>query len=345
MAELYINKEDIGSIIASFGNEDSSFVMRSFTGDTSKKRCIFYLQGKECKIDIHLKKDRINIVPVGNKNIDEANRLIDYIAKKGFSVGTETLQYVFPCTKDVVDSLEIYINDECIGVVRCEKAGNIYRFIGYNGDVATLTFYVSTNKAMIQSKPFHAYSIVTTYLSSLPDFSFEDIVSLNNSFASMNTPASVIRAEMQSKLGEVYNYLDEALLKSMSGSLALLRQQNSYEDYTGHLAGNFKALEGYLKKLLVKKFGYILTRANTFEMFYVDKRTHIAPIDQNPTISQQCVSELKRLYSIYSNKRNVYLHATIDPSQTPIIATLKEAISLSDEILKAISESFSIIFP
>ncbi len=345
MAELYINKEDIDSIIKSFSSEDSSFVVRSFIGDTSKKRCIFYLQGKECKIDIHLKRDRINIVPVGNKNIEEANRLIDYIAQKGFSIDIETLQYVFPCTKNVVDSLENYITDECTGIVRCEKAGNIYRFIGYNGDIVTFSFYVSTSKAMIQSKPFHAYSIVTTYLSTLPDFSFEDIVSLNNTFASMNTPASAIRAEMHGKLGDVYNYLDEALLKSISGSLALLRQRNSYEDYTGHLTGNFKALEGYLKKLLVQKYNYTLTRYNTFGMFYVDRVTRTAPIDQNSLISKQCLIKLKHLYNIYSNKRNVYLHATIDPSQTPIIATLKEAISLSDEILKVISESYSIIFP
>jgi hypothetical protein len=80
-------------------------------------------------------------------------------------------------------------------------------------------------------------------------------------------------------------------------------------------------------------------------MFRVDQVTHTSPIEQNIGIPKQCLSELKRLYSIYSNKRNVYLHATIDPSQTPIIETLKEAICLSDEILKAISESYSIILP
>ena len=171
MAKLYINKEDIASIIKSFSNEDSSFLVRSYVGDTNKKRCIFYLQGKECKIDVHLKKDHINIVPVGNKNIDEANRLIDYITQKGFSIDAETLQHVFHCTKNVVDSLENYIADECTGIVICEKRmGNRYRFIGYNGDVVTFTFYISTSRAMIQSKPFHAYSIVTTYLSTLSDF-------------------------------------------------------------------------------------------------------------------------------------------------------------------------------
>ncbi|MDL2280852.1 hypothetical protein LJC10_03215 [Selenomonadales bacterium OttesenSCG-928-I06] len=345
MAEIYINKDDIDLIIQSFEDEDSSFVVRSILGDDSKKRCVFYLNGKECKIDIYLKKGPINILPVGNKNIDETNRLIDYIAQKGFSTNTETLQYTFPCTKNIVDSLEQYIKEDCIGIVRCEKAGNIYKFTGYNGDVVTFTFYEQTNNAMIQSKPFHAYSIVTTYLSTLPHYSFEDIVNLNNSFAGMNTPASAIRIQMQNTLGNVYNYLDEALLKSISGSLTLLRQQTSCEDYTGYLTGNFKALEGYLKKLLVQKYNYTLTRDSTFSMFHIDKATRTSPIDQNSEIPKKCISELKRLYSIYSNKRNVYLHATVDPSQTSIIPTLKEAISLSDEILKAISESYSIIFP
>lgn len=182
MADLYINKNDIESIIQSYRNEDSSFVVRSIIGDDSKKRCIFFLQGKECKIDIHLKRNCVNIVPVGNKNIDQTNKLIAFIVKKGFSTDAETLQYVFPCSISVVDSLEKYIKDECTGIVRCERAGNIYKFIGYNGDIATFTFYASTNKAMIQSKPFHAYSIVTAYLSSLPNYSFEDIVNMNNSF-------------------------------------------------------------------------------------------------------------------------------------------------------------------
>jgi len=343
MAEIYINKDDIKTIVESYKKENETFVIRSFIDKGNQKRCQFYLNGKDCIIDFYIKKNSVKIIPVG-KNIDESNMLINFISEKGFSTDVDTTQFTFSCTKDVVDLLITYINDECVGLVNCIQEGNIYKFIGYNGDTVTFTFYDSTNKAMIQGKPFHAFSIVTTFLSGLPNFSFEDIINLNNTFAGMNTPASSIREDMQHKLEDAYFYLDEALLKSISGSLTLLKQKASSEDYTGCVTGEFKALEGYLKKILTSKYGYKLAKKDTFSMFHKDKITGKTELEQNTAIPDLCKIELKKLYSIYSNKRNVYLHSTVDPSQTRIISTLKEALSLSDEILQAIKDSFKVIF-
>jgi hypothetical protein len=60
-------------------------------------------------------------------------------------------------------------------------------------------------------------------------------------------------------------------------------------------------------------------------------------------MSKAVKKELNKLYSMYANKRNVYLHSTINPSQTRIIETLKEAQDLSDQILQAINDSYLII--
>lgn len=343
MAEIHINKDDIKTIAESYKKENDTFVIRSFTDKGSQKRCQFYLNGKDCIIDFYIKKNSVKIMPVGN-NIDESNKLINFISEKGFSTDVETTQFTFAYNKNLVDLLVAYINNECVGLVNCIQEGNIYRFIGYNGDIVTFTFYQTTNKAMIQGKPFYAFSIVTTFLSGLPSFSLEDIVNLNNTFAGMNTPVFSIRLDMQNKLENAYDYLDEALLKSISGSLTLLKQKASSEDYTGCVTGEFKALEGYLKKILTTKYCYKLTKKDTFSMFHKDKITGKTELEQNTAIPEICKTELKKLYSIYSNKRNVYLHSTVDPSQTRIISTLKEALSLSNEILQAIKDSFKVIF-
>lgn len=343
MAEIYINTNDIVPIIESYKKENNTFVIRSFIDNGNRKRCQFYLNGKDCIIDFYIKKNCVKIMPVGN-NVNESNLLIDFISEKGFSTDVNVAQFSFVCTKEIVDQLVTYINEDCVGLVNCLHNGNIYKFIGYNGDTVTFTFYNSTNNAMIQGKPFYAFSIITTFLSSLPNFSFDDIINLNNTFAGMNTPASSIRIDMQSKLDDAYLYLDEALLKSISGSLALLKQKASSEDYTGCVTGEFKALEGYLKKILTSKYGYRLTKKDTFSMFHKDKITGKTEIEQNSAISNESKTALMKLYNIYSNKRNVYLHSTIDPSQTRIISTLKEALALSDEILQAIKESYKVIF-
>jgi hypothetical protein len=344
MAEIHINKNDIKSIVDTYKKENSTFVVRNFYGDDRKKTCYCYINGKECKIDFHIKNNCVNILPTGN-NVNESNLLINYIASKGFSTKIPAKQFVFPCTRAVVDSLIEYIEKECIGLVTCvpTKNDNIYKFRGYNGDELTFTFYPQTNKAMIQSRPYHAYSIVVSFLSGLSDFSFDQIVNMNNAFAEMNTSSSSIRNNMQAKLGDAYLYLDEALLKSISGSLSLLNQKNNIEDYTGCVTGEFKALEGYLKKILSQKYSYRLEKNNTFSMFFKDKGQP-SKIECDTQIHKDAKDALNRVYYIYSNKRNIYLHTTIDPSQTRIIETLKEAQELSDEILQTINETYQIIF-
>lgn len=342
MAEIHINKDDIKSIVESYKKENNTFVIKSFIDNYSKKTCHCFINGKECKIDFYIKRNCVKIIPVG-KNVDECNLLIDFIESKGFSTNVAVNQFVFPCSKVVVDSLVKYVVDECTGIVTYSQNGDIYKFKGYNEDELTFTFYNQTNKAMIQGRPFHAYSIVVSYLSSLPEFTFDQIVDINNAFAEMNTPSAIIRNDMQNKLGNAYFYLDEALLKSISGSLALLKQKSSSEDYTGCVTGVFKALEGYLKKILSQKYNYRIEKNNAFSMFFRDKGNP-SRIDLDAQIIENAKKALIRLYSIYSNKRNVYLHSTVNPSQTRIIEMLKEAQELSDEILQAINESYKIIF-
>lgn len=337
MAEIHINKEDVLNIIRSYESEDESYNVRSIIGDDKKKRCTFILNRKECCIDIFFKKDTVNILPVGN-NITTANVLINYIAEKGFSKAIKPIQFAFDCNVETVLDLVDYIREEQKGIIECEQFENRYRFQGYNQDTVTLNVYPSKNKVMIQGKPFITYSIITTFLSMQTKITFEDVISINNAFVGVNTPSTTIRMEMKSKLGDSYSYLDEALLKSISGSLSMLKQNMFLEDYTGFLTGEFKALEGYLKKLLSKRYGYKLKKHNTFDMFYVNE--NISEIDQNKLLSNVAKEQLRRIYKIYQDKRNVYLHATIDPAQTRIIQTYKEASELSEEILHVIRDSY-----
>lgn len=343
MAEILINKNDIETIIRSYKNENDSFVVKSFTGDESKKRCAFFLNGKDCTIDIFIKKKSIKLLPIG-KNIDENNMLIQYISERGFSASVESKQFTFACTRLIVESLVKFINEECVGIVECQITDSIYRFTGYNGDTVTFTFYPTTNKAMIQGKPFQVFGIITTYLAGLTDFSYEAIIDLNNAFIGINTPASSIRLELQNKLEESYSYLDEALIKSISGSLTLLHQRVSCEDYTGFLAGCFKGLEGYLGNVLTHKYGYKLKRNQKFSMFHIIKGTSKSDIDNDTVIPEDCKIELKKLYSILQNKRNVYLHAAVNTAQTGVLESLEEAKNIAEDILVSMRDSYKVIF-
>ena len=78
-------------------------------------------------------------------------------------------------------------------------------------------------------------------------------------------------------------------------------------------------------------------------MFYRDKGNP-SEIDLDNNLTQNEKDSLNKLYTIYSDKRNVYLHSTVDPSQMRIIEKISEARDLADEILQE-NRFASVILP
>lgn len=342
MAEVIINPNDIEKIIKNYNSTDNKFVFRSYLGSEKKKICKFYMNSKECRLDIFIKNKSVNIIPVGT-NIDEAKILLEYIMSKGFSKEVAVKQFSFDCSEEIIQKLKSYIDENWYGIIKYIEEGNMVRFEGYNRDEVIIHFYATKNKAMIQARPYETYSIIITFLTDFITLDLDKFIEFNNNFIGINKPSSAVRDEMKNKLEKSYNYLDEALLKSISGSISLINQECYCEDYTGLLAGVFKGLEGYLKKILKEKYNFRLTKRDTFSMFY-RREGNPSIIDLKNDIEENKKQKLNELYSLYSNKRNVYLHATIDPSLTRIITNKKEAESLADQILTTIKDSYNIIF-
>lgn len=342
MAEVCINENDIKSLIESYKKEDNSFnIISFFDGKGNKKACRFFVNKQECQIDIWIKKNSVKIIP--SKNPDYANKLIEYIKRNTQDANIKGTQCVFSCNKSMLEYLLNKIDDEYCGLIKYSTSENIIRFKGYNGDIVTFTYYEGKSKAMIQAKPLVTFGIIVNILTEITDISIDEIIDINKSLANVNMPTDKIRNKMKSVLKNSYTYLDEAILKSISGSITLLEQSDYCEDYTGHVTGVFKALEGYLKKVLSKRFNYTISRKQSFSMFYREKGKP-SEIDLDNNLLQDEKDALNKLYVIYSDKRNVYLHSTVDPSQMRIIEKMSEARDLADEILNEIENSYNRFF-
>ena len=133
------------------------------------------------------------------------------------------------------------------------------------------------------------------------------------------------------------------MIKSLSGSITSLKTIKESEDYTCCVTGAFKTLEGYLTKVLVNKYSYKIDKKNKFSMFYKDKG-NLSKIENDKLISNDEKEYLIKLNKIYSNKRNVFLHATIEPSQTRIIENWQEAKEIVDEIIENIEKSYNVFY-
>ena len=342
MAEICINEKDIKSLIESYKKEDNTFNLYSYSELKGNKRvCKFYINNQECRIDIWIKKSSVKVIPAKNPNY--ANKLIEFITKNTQNANINGTQSVFQFSRSMLDYLLNKIDDEYYGLITYTRNENIIRFKGYNGDIVTFTYYENKNKAMIQAKPLVTFGIIVNILTEITDISIDEIIDINKALANVNMPTDKIREKMKNILKNSYTYLDEAILKSISGSMTLLEQNDYSEDYTGHITGIFKALEGYLKKVLSKKFNYKIKKKQSFSMFYKDKENN-SEIDLDNNLTQDEKDFLNKLYSIYSDKRNVYLHSTVDPSQMRIIEKISEARNLADEILSKIESSYDVFF-
>lgn len=343
--EVYVNPNDIDMILELYKSQDKSFVIKSFPKKGDRRRCNFYINGKECLIDFFIKKDgKVRIQPVG-KNIEHTNKLLEFFKTKTMNANVETKTCTINCKEIVVNNLVEYIKEDCSQLVNVIQNNNIIKFEGYNGDTVTCTFYKTKSKLMIQAKPLYTFSLILSYLSQFDTIKIDDIIEITNSMSGQNISREVIRNDMKKILVNSYSYLDEALKKSISGSLILLKRKEYSEDYTGYVTGEFKALEGYLKKILTQKYNYTFDRNKpNFLMFAKNNSQSKSAIDMDNRLSNDEKNALNSLYKIYKNKRNVYLHGKIDPSQTRVIENISEAQSLSDEILDSIERSYNIIF-
>lgn len=346
--EIYINPNDIEDYIKDYQKINSDFVFSNYIKALNKEEylCNFFILGKPCKVRffIKTKKMSVKMLPIG-KNVEESNKLINYLGEIGYPINSVSpKQSVFPCDKKTIGELVKCVEDEFSSEIQIEyHRNNRIRFIGYNKDHIDITFYPTTNNAMLQGRPFKTFGIIITLLSQLSTLSFDNVIEINNMFAPTKVSSKEIRRTIQSKLLNSYKYLDEALIKSLSGSITSLQTIKDSEDYTCCVTGAFKTLEGYLTKVLVHKYGYKIDKKNKFSMFYKENGNP-SQIEKDTSIDKLEKEYLLKLNKIYSNKRNVFLHATIDPSQTRIIEEWQEAKELVDEIIENIEKSYNIFY-
>lgn len=342
MAEFLINQNDLKYIIDNYALQNNTFSIISVLsqkGNTNAYRYRFVLNGKQCQMDVYYKSSCVKIVPI--TNVETVNTLIDYVRDKALDPNIEATQLIIPTNNNFCEEMKdsFMVEYPYISIV---KENNKYQFTGYNQDKVTIHQY--SDKMMIQGKPLYVFSLIMNYIAENSDISLEEYCSSLKDYSSTNQPFDALQVKINTMLGdELYNYLDDAILKTLSSSVIMLdNKQSSIEDYSGYVTGAFKTLEGYLKKVLSQFFHYqFKTRA--FEMFKkINGNWTLIPGTIACTEEQEAA--LVELYTVFSSKRNTYLHAAINPAMTALIRTYMDAQSIVDEIVAKLKKSHIIFF-
>lgn len=343
MASILINKNDLPILIENYSKENNTFRLISvfqIKGNNNAFTYKFILNGKSAQINIYYKEKETKIIPFG-RNVEASKILIEYIKSHSLNPNIETKQIVFPSKDLLCEQMKNYFTVFYSDRVKIEQTGNQYTFIGYNQDRVYIHQYKS--KVMIQGKPLSVFGLIISYIAENTDIEIENFSNTLCESLNLNLPFSVVREKMQILLGRAYGYIDEAIRKTLSSSIVMLeKHKNDFlEDYSGCVTGAFKTLEGYLKKVLKKKYGHKFNRNATFEMFDTYNWS-LKPGFINCETNEE--KQLCALYKLFNNKRNVYLHAKIDPSMTSIISSYMDAESIFKEIVEAIKNSYEVFF-
>jgi len=341
MGKILLNIDSLEVLLNKFFKNNKEFIKKNYTTDGKTKAiCTFFVEQKECRVDFHLKNDGIKPV-ISGKNKLAAALLVDYIEKCGIKDNQKSKNVVIKHVEIIPNLIKI-IEEDYTGKISITKEDNKYILKGFNNDKLIINLY--KDKFVIQGKPYYTYNILINIIADFDIISFEDYVEINGQFSEVATPISVIREKIKNILNNSYKYMEEAQIKSISGTFSFINKDVYAEDYSSPLTGVFKALEGYIKKLLVQKFNKTISEKQSFSMFGKDKNSGLSLIDLDANLTQGEKDALNTLYHLYSDERNLYLHSTVDPKQMRIIEDYKEAEELRDRILAEMEKSYNIIF-
>ncbi|MDY4052212.1 MAG: hypothetical protein SOY80_02515 [Bacilli bacterium] len=343
MAELLINENDIEKLVKSYNKVDKTFsYIDGYKENTKKYVFVFFIENKKCQLTIYIKKGSCNVIPCGN-NIVECNKLIDYLKTKCIDANVKSESYSIKCEREYSESLLKYLKEANIANINKKNHKDQYELIGYAGDIVHYNIY--DKKLVIQGKFLCLFGVIFNYLNK-----FIDISQIINSQVDINkqylVSEELLENEIRNKIGEAYDYVDENLRKSLTSSYKLIDMCNNstlrFGDYTGLLTGAFKMLEGYLKKILLEKYGYTNNNKTTFKMFYVSSDSGKSDIDIDQNIGEEEKIYLKKLYTLFSCKRNIFSHGSGVTGDTQIISNFSDAKHILAEILETINKSYII---
>lgn len=338
MTRILLDKNNLEVLVRKFFNENKDYILKQYTQNDKKHIIVFYTNGVECRVDIYISNKGVK--PVLTKNKDYGIYFVEFIESCGIKDESISHQVSLPYI-DILPTLIKEMTTKYQDTLEITQEGNRYTIKGYNTDQIYITSY--DDKFLIQGKPYYAFQMVMGYLAENDLIEFDEFVNINQRFTSNSINSDIIRQKIKNVLVNSYAYMEEAQLKSISSSFSFIDKKVSSDDYSSALTGVFKALEGFLKKVLTQKFNCKLSEKQSFSILGKDKNGE-SDFDRREDITEKVKKSISSLYLLYNDTRNVYLHSTVDPKQMRIIENVDEAAELRDKILRAIDSSYNDIF-
>ncbi len=220
---------------------------------------------------------------------------------------------------------------------RCEGNRRLLTLRGKQGDKIVVIKH-NNNAFQVQGKPMLLFNEIIEVLS---DFmTFEEIIKEQLKFYETNLTAADIRGEMEAKLPNICNLLEDKLKVIITPSLALQKIDIELEDYSAFTYPILRSIEGVLKQIFLKYGKEVDYKKGVGEYLIKEQGVYILDKEFKNEINNPAIeSKICNLYKYYNMHRHSLFHVDDDIISSKVIS-LQEANNIITTSLSVIDECY-----
>lgn len=219
---------------------------------------------------------------------------------------------------------------------KIEQTGKrIIKIKGKQGDTITVTKHIN-NSFQVQGKPMLLFNEIIELLSEL--MPFKDIIEQQLSFYETNLTAADILGELESRLPNTHNLIEDKIKVILTPSLALVKIGVELDDYSAFAFPALRALEGIMKQIF-KNRGVVIPKEGFGEYIKSDGDNCVFTEMGKSVISDSGMqSKICKMYKYYKIHRHALFHVDGMVVTTKIISK-QESDDIITKTLEIIEDS------
>lgn len=206
---------------------------------------------------------------------------------------------------------------------------------GKQGDKIVVTKH-SNNAFQVQGKPMLLFNEVIEVLSNF--LAFDEIIQQQLKFYETNLTSADIRGELETKLPNICNLLEDKLKVIITPSLALQKIDVELEDYSAFAYPVLRSIEGLLKQIFLRYGKQVDYKEGFGEYLIKEKGIYILEEEFKKEIDNPAIeSKICNLYKYYNIHRHSLFHVDDNIVNSKVIS-LQEANNIITTSLTVIDE-------
>lgn len=339
--------------------------------DSTRRRVYITIQDKTFFMDFHFRSDGTTTIDIDsgkNEYKEIRKKTADYILNFsdcviGRSIKKEAENFIIKninadTLKEVKEIFNILEEEQLL--LSCDKVESneekeIYKLIGPQSDIVTLTLYKNKNKKytlLVQGKPLVLYSEIFTYFTRILDRN--DVSKLYEAKYGEDIIKMTEEKLITKYLPHAYEKIQSIypLNRLIKQSIYDLEKDAGNDDiYDGYIIAAIRAMEGFLKIIMSNDYGIDIPKDKLPEFIPEDKnvgRFRLNHKDREKIGSREIVEYIEDCYIFYNKSRHKHVHYN-SPNQilkwgetTAILKSKNEADVIIKEVLKRIDYYYKV---